>query len=893
MFRLSIAFLIFLYVFIYKLLFILEMAENICYNLKRAFFVSKKVIFEIYAINFSNIFLLGGVLYMRSLFSADRFEKKYSFFALVLVIAFVLCSCSGSSERISEIKSVTYDKEKGGIEVLATLDSTDYREFRGEIIYLIEIPANGDISDITTLIPVSQSKAGAEMEFSLPLSDGARTMLYSSFVLAVFDREMGYIPLCDAKCIENPEALAKNKKDYPVYSSIKGLSIVSSSEAVAMGTKHTVLRIAIEDFLLPEVAEGAVSYIFDGTPYYYSAERMAELDYKVKALSGAGIEIIFEISLGESYEDLPAALSLLASKQTPIPDGGEMAESFAVSVDDGAAYRYMAAFFEMLAERYTRDDGKYGFAAAYIIGNGANSSLDDARTLSERAASYGKLLRIAATALRSKYAEGKVFASIDNKWNLPNSEETPEGGITDPAAPVAQREFFGGAEFLTALEKSLESLGFYDYGVALIPNSAEEDSDITNDALATDSKDTEILSYKNLSVARAHIGKEKELILYRCEIPSSDEAIMARSYAYAYMMAMKNDVSAFIYNGQWDRATGNGDSGLWKTDGLGVAYEKRQICYTYADIDRVGAAESYFSDELKDAKSFCVTSGGGSTYLDEKNKALKKAEMISLFDFSDGKNHDFFPSDSAKNIEISTFVGENALKSALQPKYDGENVGVRSAPIQYEKLKNALAVSAVVSADPGEGNTALVTLALAQNGEKKSIFHTSSVSIQASNRQTVYFDISDAELDGELGDITLYLWVRNEGARSPLYEDSEATPEKEQFLYIESMTAHIKKSGGALAVIIIIIVVLILLALAFFLFISRRGQKTPPRGQMQGRHMNMRQPRPIQRPRTGQMPRPPQRPPVRPNPGNGRQMPKGQRMQPPTSGENRWNQNMR
>ncbi len=827
-------------------------------------------------------------------------KAKYAFFAflaLVLTLAFLLSSCSADGgDRTSEIKSIKYVKEEKGIAVSATLDSADVREFRGETVYLIEIPANSDISEITTLIPVSQARLAAEMTFSLPLKDGARTMLYSSFVLAIFDRERGYIPLCDAKCIENPEALAINHAPYPSYSSIKGLSIVSSSEAVAMGTKHTVLRIAIEDFLLAEAKEGAQSYIFDGAPYYYNAERMGELDYKIKTLSGAGIEIFLEFSLSTPYEKLPSALAQLASKQTPLGEGEETSNNYAISVDSGAGYRYMAAFFEMLAERYTREDGKYGFAGAYIIGSGENSALDEARTLSQRAASYGKLLRIASGALRSKYAHGKVFASVDNKWNLQEQEDIESENGENPVAPIARKTAFGGAEFLTALKKGLGSLGFSDYGVALIPNSPEEDSDVTNDALVREAKDTEFLSYKNLSVARTHIGDDAELILYRCEIPSNDEAAMARSYAYAFMMAMKNGASAFIYNGQWDRATGNGDSGLWKTDGMGIAYEKRQICHIYADIDKEGASLPYYSEELKEAASFVLTSSGGATFLDEKNKALKKAKKVTLFDFLDGKSHGFFPSDSAQYVEIATYLGENALKSGLQPKYDGENVGIRSAPIPYESLKNALAISAVVSADPGEGNTALVTLALAQNGKEKSVFHTSSVSIQASNLQKVYFDISDAELDGAYGDITLYLWVRNEGERSPVYSDIEAAY-AEQLLYIEGMTAHIKKKNGAFTAVIIIISILALSALAYFVFFYGKGRKISPQrkriptgnrrpapparhSRREPLHPNMQRQMQV-RPR-GQMP-----------PRGQMSCPPRSQMKNPKSGENKWNQNMR
>ena len=356
------------------------------------------VIFMVLLIIFSNIFLFGGynmgfgLNSVRNEKTVGKFGvKKYAFLAfisLILILSSLLSSCSGGGgKRISEIKSVRYNGENGDISVSATLDSSDVREFRGETVYLIEIPINSDISNITTLVPVAQTRAGAEMTFSLPLKEGARTLLYSGFVLAVFDRERGYIPLCDAKCIENPSSLAQNTSPYPTYSSIKGLSIVSSSEAVAMGTKHTVLRIEIEDYLLPKSVDGALSYIFDGTPYYYASEKIAELDYKIKALSGAGIEIFLEFSLRASYKELPSVLSTLASKQSPNSEEEELYNNYTISVDSGEGYRYMAAFFEMLAERYTRADGKYGFAGAYIIGNGAKSSIDDARTLSERTSS--------------------------------------------------------------------------------------------------------------------------------------------------------------------------------------------------------------------------------------------------------------------------------------------------------------------------------------------------------------------------------------------------------------------------------------------------------------------------------------------------------------------------
>ncbi|MBQ8207951.1 MAG: hypothetical protein IJZ89_04360 [Clostridia bacterium] len=828
---------------------------------------------------FSNIFLFyGGASAMRSFSLFQSARKSFIFLLLLALAVFLFASCSGESgERISEIKSVKYDKENAQINISATLDSADVREFRGETVYLIEVPANSSISDIVTLIPVAQSRSGAEMSFSLPLKDGARTMLYSGFVLAVFDQTNGYIPLCQVRYLDNPDALAANSASYPIYSSIKGLSIVSSSDAVALGARHTVIRIPIEDYLLSESTEGALSYVFDGNPYYYSASKISELDYKIKNLTGAGMEIFLEFTLDTPREGLPAALANLASKSAFV--GSEEEENtseddgkhYAVSVTNGESYRYMAAFFEMLAERYTRSDGKYGFAAAYIIGNGVNSAEDDPRTLSDSASRYAKLLRIASSALRSKYAEGKVLVSLDNKWTVPDAAEE-NTDIPNPAAPISQRLNFGGAEYLTALENEIEKGGIIEYGIALMPNASDNSSAVWNDAGALDSGKTEYLTVKNLSIARDHIGEDKEIIIYNYGISAEDTISMAASYAYAYLKAAEIGASAFIYNGQWDDSTGNGKTGLWSTDEGGIASEKREIYEVFKNIDvkdallpelvsnRIGSEWSVLYEKYgKEIKSAEVTSSIGSTVKNENDRALKKAEDIYIFDFSQGKSFDFFPSDSAAYVEIANYLGVSALKSGLQPKYKGENIGVRSSPIPFETLENALQITAVLSADPGEGNTALLTLGLSQNGEKGSLFHTSTVSVQASNRQTVYFDISEAGLDKDLGDVTLYLWVRSEAERSPVYSGGEA---EEQLLYIESFKASVRKSGnGIIWTVIVVILLIIILAVLYLLFLySPKPKNTrynaPVRG---GRPMQG------QRPSGSQRPYPPQRTNGRPN----------------------------
>ncbi len=755
--------------------------------------------------------------------------KIYAVMLICVIISMLSVGCSGDGKNaLSEITSVKYDSETEKIVIEATLSSADVREFRGETVYLIEIPANSSVSDILTLIPISQTKAASEMSFTFPLKNGAKTYLYSGYVLAAFDNVNGYIPLCESRYIENPEVLSKNNEAYPSYSSIKGLSVVSSSEAMSLGVKHTVIRIPVEDYIIPSDSENVITSVFDGISYSYDSKKIGELDYKIKTLSGAGIEVIFEFTLDTAPSALPSALSVLGSYS------GEALEGdchYAISVSNGDSYRYMAAFFEFLAERYTRSDAKYGFAASYIIGRGVNSledtGIDDARTLADSVSRYAKLMRVAETALRSKYKNGKIFASLGSTLKLSKEVEQNENNVSDPALPVPHRTLFGAGEFLSALEKEIKAGGAFDYGVAFIPTEA--DSSVWD----TDVSTSEILTAKNLSDAR-DIADSRELIIYNYEIPSDNESMMAASYAYAYLKAVAAEVYAFVYNGQADGMTGNGSSGLMSIDSSGSVVSKRELYDVFRTVDIIGEPEpgaaktligaewsTLYSEYGEGIKNVSFGSGNGSTTEDKEDKKLKRADRRAIFDFSEGKSFGFYPSDSSAYVEIADYIGEKALKSGLYPRYIGEKMGVRSAPIAFETLENAMQIEVVLSADGGGGNTTVTELMLCQNSPEGGVVYTSSVSVQSANRQRVYFDISDSGIDEKYGDVTMYLHVVSGVGRSGIYDGAEES--EELTLYVESISGAFRKTGSGILLTVILIILALALIGTFLYLYYRRG----------------------------------------------------------------------
>ena len=404
-----------------------------------------------------------------------------------------------------------------------------------------------------------------------------------------------------------------------------------------------------------------------------------------------------------------------------------------------------------------------------------------------------------------------------------------------------------------------------------MPNASDDSSAVWNDIGASESADSKYLTVKNLSLIRSVIGKESELVVYNYGISASDEKSMAASYAYAFMKAWEAGASAFIYNGHADFLTGNGETGLMKISEDGVSVIKREIYDVFRNIDVKGAPEPesarlriggewsdiYAKYGEKSAKAL-VTEGDGSTVKNEKDKKLKKANSSMLFDFSEGKNFEFFPSDSAYYIEVGDELGARALKSGLAAKFKGENMGVRSSRIPFEKLDGALQITAVLSADPGGGNTAKVTLALVQSGER-GVIHTSSAILQASNRQTVYFDIRDAKLDEKYGDVLLYMWVESSTGRSPLYSGEE---DDGQYLLIENISVEIRKQLGAFSIVLIIVIALALIVGVLYLMYRRStGGPRRPRGPQRpvNPYGNTRAPQHMQRgPRPQGRPYPPQ-----------------------------------
>ncbi len=717
--------------------------------------------------------------------------KRFFFtLAVLLMTLATLTACGDRTGDTDGITKVKYDSGTGKVSITATLTSDTYKKYKNETLYIMEIPAGQFLRDVSTSVPAAQLKAKGTMEYSLDLKSGARTLLYSGFVLARYDLAEGYTPVGEVRYVENPEALATSTKAYPTFVSQKGLFVTSAAQAVKTGTKHTIIRVPVEKYIRAKGDDETLATIFCGNTYYINRAELSRLDHKVKTMSEAGIEVILQFTLDTSPYELDGGIGKLASVYT---SGGSAPEGenkhYALAVSDPDCFEKLASFFEYLAERYTREDGEYGFAGAFIIGDGVNdlesTNVDTERTLAETTESYARLLRIAYTALRSKYANGKIFVSVDSNWTAENNT----GATTEPAdtaasdedaaeqtpnssenMPVAKRRRFGSKEFLSNLAARLLRGGDIAYSVCLTLLD-DGDSDVSND-VSEGGKTPSSINCGNLTAVNTFLnstgltyGDERRELIVIASLPAENEEKMAESYAKLFFACHENAVSAFIYNGERDGMTGNGETGLMTSGGDGQKPTQRSIYEIYTEIDRAGGAAilSKLSAALgemagnyqKEKDPVLHLTGTGSS----SEQKEKRTETTALFSFDGSSVGGFYPAYNALSLEPRGDGKDASICATLSPLGPGDLAGVRSPEISGERFARGRTIKLVLEADSPSSNTSRVTLFLSGTGVDGDVSYLSEAIVQSGNRQTVYFDIS--EFADEIGDedtVRLSVW---------------------------------------------------------------------------------------------------------------------------------------
>lgn len=522
------------------------------------------------------------------------------FAAVVLVVAIILCLPVFAADKyVDPTVTVSAEKNVSKITVKASFDKDFETEHAGADLYLFAIRPYQSASRIDEYSPEISVKVTKDVEVTIPMDDNG-DLLYCKFLLALKSTSGEYTSVTVAKYIENPEILASVKYDYPEKLSKKGLQVQMPADAQLLGVAHTTVNVEASEFIIgsskPSGSVVAVEYKMGNKSVYFNAAKVEALDARVKELTEAGVNVFLQV-INNPYNSEKMSQEVASMY---FVGASTEASMYAVSTKDSDSVLYIRALFEFLAERYTREDKLYGFAGSFIVGYEVNSNrmYNNAgrMDMTMYLYSYTALLRIADTAMRSHYSNGRVYVPLSNRWTAKEGDDL----LLD----------YPGYDFITTLNSIIKQGGDIPWNLSLntYASSVTTISSIWNDPGATDSIDTTYMTMKNIDVACKYMGevdmrysgKIRDMIIGEFGIsadPGSENELanQAVSYAYAYYKAVEHDeISAIIYHRHVDSSI-EPDLyfGLWTTrpDTILTPLVQKPIYTVFKDIDVTPASE--------------------------------------------------------------------------------------------------------------------------------------------------------------------------------------------------------------------------------------------------------------------------------------------------------------
>ncbi len=394
---------------------------------------------------------------------------------------------------------------------------------------------------------IATAPKGASASFTVPLGLGtSASRLYSKFVVAVWDGEK-YVAVSHPSYITNPEAVAKNQKEFKTPLTKKGLLIETSmlDDAFTLGVKHVIVNIPFQAIL----GEG-IDYVYEGKTYHFNKTLMDEYDKVIRSMSAK--DLLVTAVILNSWNDATPDLYHPGTQQT----AGAAYYMFNASTQAG--FEDIKAIASFLAEHYNGTAN--GKISNWIIGNELNNQDEwnyiGPMDLEQYVREYERAFRVFYTAIRSTSANDRVYFSTDYHWNY-NANGTTK---------------YNAKDFIERFNANVRAGGQIDWNLAYhpysVPLTEPEFWDDHATGLVTQSEDSPIVNIANLSVLTDFLqkpellnaaGQVRHVILSEQGYTSTSatrgkcEELQAAAIAYAYYIADSNPyIDAFIMSRQVD-----------------------------------------------------------------------------------------------------------------------------------------------------------------------------------------------------------------------------------------------------------------------------------------------------------------------------------------------------
>ena len=669
------------------------------------------------------------------------------------------------------------DSGSAVLTIRATLTEALRKSYSGTV-YLFELPVCfGRGTNLRGLTPVAEAPADSHLSFSLDLYDGTRTRLFSSFLLASYDKETAqYTVLTSPVAVSDPAPLATDEVRADSVLSVKGLSSPHPADAVRLGVASTVVDVSMGDIIRSDWSDGAIPFLWNGVTFYYDGEAVRALDSAVSAYTVSGIRVYLRFLLKQAHDGTPSCLYA--------PGVRSDAEGYLPYVADPDAARLLEAFFVFMSTRYAAgtDAPGRGLCTDFLIGRGVNrigQNAEDgsqATTPDAHVIRYEQLVRLAYTALRAATPNGRVFISLDSHWTGRD--------LTDGV---------GAQRYLAAFRSEAALRGDFDWEIAcelaassprVWLSSAADGECLTVTSLSslTDLLSSETYRTPGGALRRVIVTDYTIPAVFPGEVSSADaaqaDAYQAASYAYAYTVATSNErVEALIYDGT---AAGAGLYNMTDSGGL----RRRPIGDTFAVIDTDGAESMLSVARYMVGAAFLRAEGGQAgqpvpthtvksslTVLPASQMSDKGSTSLIRFD-TRGEADPFAGFASVEGlIYLDRRTEENrpVLHAALDQSAAGMPVGITTT-LSASSLTGAREILLDMRADAGGGvngaYTATVLLTRVSKGTIGSgdgtVRCTASAVLPSGSRQLLRCDMSGFT-DGLDSDDTVLLTVLLEG----------------------------------------------------------------------------------------------------------------------------------
>ncbi|HWM72623.1 MAG TPA: DUF5722 domain-containing protein [Nocardioides sp.] len=441
----------------------------------------------------------------------------------------------------------------------------------GESVEVRALGAETTADPEAPLATATGSASDGTFRVELPRrADDGTDLLYAQYVAVTGAGTVGRPHFAD-----HVQVPARRTFPYPEEASKKGLQVQLTDDAEELGVQSAAINVSLGELMLtgPDSGRPTIAFPSGGRDFYFDQAVASRLDRQIKPISDTGAVVDLIILVYRSANPHSAARILMDPAASPTA-GTVM--GFNTTTREGVAH--LTAAMEFLAERYTRDDQRYGRAVGFIMGNEVDAqwewSNSGEKTLEEFLDGYSRALRIGWLATRSAYADARTYVSLTHSWTRPSG-----------ANPDEQRRtrFYAGRDVLDWLQELSDTQGSFPWHVAFHPYPQDLfDPTVWDDPDAVDSPDAPVVTFRNLDVlttylsrpALAHDGQRRRVILSEqgCNTPGGDvdmaERLQAACYAYAYYRSrFLPGIDSFILHRHVDhRLEGGLMLGLWAGD---------------------------------------------------------------------------------------------------------------------------------------------------------------------------------------------------------------------------------------------------------------------------------------------------------------------------------------